>query len=217
MAFEQSMRKYGRFYRDARKYASRKEVIISSYLILSLFTIAFFAAVFIKPTAVTIAALWKEIQDKKDIYLRLQKKIGELEKAQQLYLQVEDDLDALDKALPKTVDFSKLVQQIEYLADINEVQLANAHYGAMEVYASEAAVPTTSELLEYPLTLNASGAFANLKAFLGDLENFERIVTLQRVKMNPRQDEEESDTTSITLSLESKTYSFPEGTDFKIK
>jgi Tfp pilus assembly protein PilO len=217
MAFEQSTRRYGRFYRDARKYASKKEVLISSYLILSLFTVSFFAAVFIKPTAVTIAKLWKEIQDKKDVYSRLQKKIGELEQAQKLYTEVEDNLDLLNNAIPKTVSFSKLVQQIEYLADLHEVQLSNARYGAMEIYTAETATPAASELLEYPINLNATGSFTNIKYFLKDLERFERIMTVQLVRMSPIQDREGLGKARLAIFLDGKTYSFSEGLDIQSK
>src|SRR3989344_3411061 len=102
--YEENFRRYGRYYRTARKYAQRPEVLISTSFILALFTISFFAIVAIRPTAITIAKLWREIQEKKTKQATLAQKIAKLEEAQPTYSALEEDLALLDLLLQRGLD-----------------------------------------------------------------------------------------------------------------
>lgn len=212
MAFTQtSSKRYGRFYRSARKYAARREVLISAYLILSLFTISFFALVFIRPTAVTIAKLWREIQDKKTVQVQLEKKIRDLAQAQNLYISIEDDLVYLKRALPEKPDFSRFVKEIEYLASSHGLQFATASYGDMELYSSDLATPSATQLSKYSFILTIHGLYSQLRSFLADLEKLDRIVTLHSVAISPSKRKEEIEIFELTLTFDSSMYSYSEG------
>src|SRR4030067_2895956 len=154
MAFEQiSFRRYGRFYRNAQKYASRQEVLISTYLILSLFTVSFFAAVFIRPTAVRIASLWREIQDKRDVYYKLEGKIRDLEKAQELVGAIENDSNYINRALPSNPEFSRFLKQIDYLVNLHGLEMTSAKYPPLEIYSESESTSSAAQLIGYKFSL----------------------------------------------------------------
>jgi Tfp pilus assembly protein PilO len=218
MAFDQKyLRRYGYFYKNARRYASRREVMISTYLIISLFTVSFFAVVFIRPTAITIAKLWREIQDKKIVHSQLEKKIRDLEKAQSIYSSIEGDLVFLDRALPSTPNYSRFVKEVEYLAFLHGLLLNSAHYDGIELYSSETALDSESILGEYSFTLGLEGSYSQLQPFISDLEKLDRLVTLKSLGFTPLKSPEGSERFVVSLSLDSLTYSFPEGVDLDIE
>lgn len=215
MAFDQRyLRRYGHFYKNARRYASRKEVMISTYLIVSLFTISFFALVFIRPTAITIARLWREIQDKKAVHAQLEKKIQNLEKAQSLYTSIENDLILLERALPADHDYSRFLKEIEYLAFSHGIEIESAQYTGIVLYDSEAK-EAKSDLTEYSYNLTLRGSFLQIRPFVADLEKLDRLVTVRSIVINPTDQREDRNQYTLSLSIESLTYSFPEnlGTD----
>lgn len=214
MAFEQTtFRRYGRFYRNVGKYASRQEVLISVYLILSLFTISFFAAVFIRPTAITIARIWREIQDKKTIHAQLDKKITDLEEAQSLYASLDNDLPAVARALPENEDYLSLAQKLEYLAFVNEVKFVSSNFGAVEIYASEEPQTPPSSLGIHALNLSFQGSNQSILSFIEDIERLDRLVTIHSLTLIPAQDVSSAGGFNLSLAINSNVYSFPEGLD----
>lgn len=214
MASEQtSFRRYGRFYRNVSKYAGQEKVLVSAYLILSLFTISFFAAVFIRPTAITIAKIWREIQDKKQVNIKLDTKISALEEAQSIYTSIESDLTVVDKAMPKNSDYLRLAQELEYLASINEVDYIFSDFGSVTVYPKEAVDETASSIGEHLLSLSFQGSLPKLQALILDLENFDRFLSVQSLTLTPLGGVNNSGDFELSVTIESTVYSFPEGLD----
>jgi Tfp pilus assembly protein PilO len=205
-----STRPYGRLYRKARKYASNREVLISTYLILSLFTVSFFAAVFIRPTAITIASLWREIQDKKTVHSQLEKKISDLEKAQSLYTSIKDDLIYLDRALPEEAELSRFLKKVEYLASTHGLNYSSGSFPGLEFYTSELATPSAAKLDEYPFSISLKGSFSQFRAFLADLENLDRMAIVHLINISPVKDKKGEEVYTLVLFLSSSVYSFPE-------
>lgn len=214
MAFDQKyLRRSGYFYKNARRYASRKEVMISTYLIVSLFTVSFFAVVFIRPTAVTIAKLWREIQDKKVVYTQLEKKIRNLEEAQAIFTTIEKDLVYLDRALPASHDYSRFLREIEYLGFSHGLEITSARYDGVELYSSNEASKEAKKIDEYSYTLSVKGSFSQIYSFIADFERLDRLVSLQSITIQPFSIREDINQYILSLSLDSLTYSFPEGLD----
>lgn len=210
VVFEQKyIRRYGRFYQNARKYASKKEVLISTYLIISLFTISFFAAVFIRPTAVTIAKIWREIQDKKGVYSQLESKIKDLEKAQAIYLDIKDDLIHIERAIPTNPAYEKFLKQIEYLAYSRGVVINSSQYEGIQLFPIVASENSAPEVVIHGFTMNISGNIGVIKDFLSDLIKFDRLITIESIKISPPKDTNQS-SYSLTVALQSQAYSFPE-------
>lgn len=215
MASEQtSFRRYGRFYRNVSKYARQENVLVSAYFILSLFTISFFAAVFIRPTAITIAKIWREIQDKKQVNAQLDTKISALEEAQSLYISMEGDLTVIDNAIPKNSNYAKLAQELEYLASINEVDYLSQKFGAVTIYPKEVVGGgTVGSIGLHQLSLSFQGSFPRLLALISDLENFDRYLSIQSLNLTPLGTVSSSEDFQLSINIESTVYSFPDGLD----
>lgn len=214
MAFEQiSFRRYGRFYRNARKYASRREVLISTYLILSLFTVAFFAAVFIRPTAIKIARLWREIEDKRDVYGKLESKIGDLEEAQELLVSIEDDLVYISMALPSDSELIGFLKKIDYLVYSHGLETASAQYPAFDLALEQEATSSASKLVSYPFNLELEGSFTQIQSFLEELENLDRIVGISVIDISPVEKKLAENRVQLKINIDANTYSYPEGKD----
>jgi Tfp pilus assembly protein PilO len=208
MAIQQlSFQRYGKFYRNAKKYALRKEVLISSYIILSLFTVSFFAAVFIRPTAVKIAMLWREIQDKRSVYTQLEKKIRDLEKAQELLTSVEEKLEDVQKAIPEEALLQKFMQIIEYLASAYGLTINSGSYPPSKLYSSKEN-QSAKDLTTYPFDVRLTGDTDQFQAFILSLEELDRYVKINKIKLSPLEKSQQKKEFTLSLLLESDIYSY---------
>lgn len=207
--FQKTFRRYGRFYQNSRKYMQRKEVLVSTNVILTLFTVSFFAAFAIRPTALTITRLWREINDKRTVRTQLEAKIADIEKAQLALSEVEEDLVLLDTALPDTPGFSRLVRLIEYLASSNGMFLSSSRIGSIELYASEAvASKSAAQIGTHPFSLSLRGSYTNIRAFLSDFHKLDRIVSLRSVSIRSSKKQGSEEILDLELAVDVDAFSF---------
>lgn len=207
-------RHYGRYYQSARKYAQRPEVLVSSSLILSLFTISFFAVVAIRPTAVTISKLWREIQDKKSVQEKLEKKIEDLAKAQAFLTASEEDLALLDLALPDNPEFSRLIRKIEYLAAKHGLLMPTNRFSGIELSnTTEATGPPTSTpgFATHSFSLTLQGTFSQIRSFIEDVERLDRLISIAKLSIRPNKKQEKENIFELTMFVDADAFSFPEG------
>jgi Tfp pilus assembly protein PilO len=210
--FQTTFRRYGRFYQSSRRYMQRKEVLVSTNVILTLFTVSFFAAFAIRPTALTITRLWREITDKREVRTQLEEKISSLEKAQASLIDVEDDLTLLNSALPPTPDFSRFLRIVEYLASTHSLLLNSSRFQDIELYVSEqAASAAAAEVVTHSFSLSLRGSFSNIRAFLADLQHLDRTISLRTVSIRGSKKQEGADVFDLDFSVDADAFSYPEG------
>jgi len=211
--YQENFRRYGHFYRNARKYAQRPEVLIPTSFILALFTISFFAVVAIRPTAITIATLWREIQEKKTIQATLEQKITKLEEAQARYATLEEELSLLDRALPETPKFPHLAKEMEYLTLSHGLLTDSGRYETLELWVKEASASTS--IGTHAFTLVVRGPFIKLRPFISDLERLDRLLAIDMVTIQPSQKQELGGLYELTLTANLRAFSFPLGLDLE--
>lgn len=181
-------KKYGRYknYYFRLQSLSREPVAQTSFvLIASLLTISFFGIFAIKPTFATIATLLKEIKNKKELNQKLQAKITALNKAENTYAQITPKLKIINNALPKHPEFTRLEQEIEYLIYKNNLLLASGDFSGFTVVGEkepekkkeEEDIDGTLKRLSFNLVI--AGEYNDLKNFLKDLENLDRIILVE--------------------------------------
>lgn len=210
--FQKTFRRYGKFYQSTRKYMQRKEVLVSTNVILTLFTVSFFAAFAIRPTALTITRLWREISDKRTVRSQLEAKIADLEEAQTALSEVEGDLSLLDSALPATPEFSRLVRLIEYLAFRDGLVLASSRISEIDLYVSEAAASgSAAQLTTHPFAVTLRGSYANIRTFLSDLHRLDRTVSVRSISIRSSKKQGGGETYDLELSVDADVFSYPEG------
>ena len=174
-------KKKARYYNYLLKTKSlyqRPIVGISTTLILTLAIICVFAFFAIKPTLITITKLNKELKEKQEVNKILEKKINNLNKAQIAYAQVIDYLSLVDKALPEKVDFNQAASQINFLTFSNNLVLLSASFGKFDLVASS---PEITEVNALDFNISVYGSYADIKNFLQELENIDRVVQIESV------------------------------------
>lgn len=210
--YQKTFRRYGRFYKGARKYMQRKEVLVSTNVMLTLFAISFFAVFAIRPTALTISRLWREIKDKKTVQAVLEEKIGDLLEAQSVLVSLENDLVLLDHAIPPTVEFSRLVRLVEYLASTHGLQMPSNRFNDIELYVSEeTATASAAQIETHSFTLALKGSFSEIRSFVADLERLDRLISITSVSVQPSRKQVREGVFILELGLDAEAYSFPGG------
>ena len=201
---------------------------VSTTLILTLVIICFFAFFAIKPTLITITKLNKELKEKQEVNKILEKKINDLNKAQISYAQVIDYLILVGRALPEKADFNQVASQINFLAFSNNIVLLSASFGKFDLVTPppqskastiDQSVPernrpldkkenkiTEVSALDFKISL--LGSYANIKNFLQELENIDRVVQINSVifssKIGKNQIELQSDLSGKIFWLENE-------------
>ncbi len=170
-----------------------------AWLSLSVFTVAFFLIVAIKPTIITITKLIKEIEEKEAAILLLDKKIGSLVTAQKIYAENGQRLPMLDQALPEKSEFPWLANFLDSVALSSQVELSSLSFEKINLNfvpsAKESEKPPPYRLVNF--STNAEGDYLNLKNFVSFLEGSRRLILIELAKVSEtkKKDEEKINTT----------------------
>lgn len=164
-------------------YKQRADLRAFLEIILSLSTVVIFLIFALKPTALTIISLLKEIEGKKQTITSLDKKIRDLNTANDVFSQHQNSITAIETAVANQPQPDAILQQIERLAARNSVNVLGATVGQVTLVGTTTVKKTSSDLKplpgsanSMPISMNISGPYANLLQFLKDFENL-RIVT----------------------------------------
>jgi len=172
--------KYRQYFLKVKGVYQRPVAKASLALILTLLTISFFGLFAIKPTITNISKLVKEIKDFRQVNQTLEKKIASLNQAQKTYAEITDNLYYLDWALPKGADFNRFASEINLLIFNNKLVAPSASFGEFELISNEKG----EQILKFRLTI--AGKFIDIKSFLKDLENLDRIIKIDSVSFNTK-------------------------------
>lgn len=214
--YRTTFRRYGRFYKNVRQQMQRKEVLVSTNIILTFFSISFFAVFAIRPTALTISKLWREIKDKKTVQTQLEQKISDLSEAQSALASMEEDLILLDNAIPPTVEFSGFVRTIEYFASTHGLLISSSRFLNIKLYASEEEASASAAQIEtHSFSLGLKGSFSDIRSFIADLEQLGRLISITNVSMQPSRRQEREGVFDLVIGMDFNVYSFPEGLDLE--
>ena len=94
-------------------YRERQDIKMFLEILLSLASISILSLAALRPTIITITELIKEIETKKDIIEKMDKKIETLTKAQFLYDQEISRIRLLETSIPKEPYPDAFLQQLE--------------------------------------------------------------------------------------------------------
>ncbi|KKU94798.1 MAG: hypothetical protein UY27_C0031G0004 [Candidatus Gottesmanbacteria bacterium GW2011_GWA1_48_13] len=163
--YKSSLVRYHRYLQSVQKQPMFKA---SLFLVLSLLLIIVLVVVALKPTLVTIASLWGEIKQQREVEKKLDKKISALIVGQQLLLENEERLALLDEALPAAAQYGKWGKRMESLASQSGVKIT--------VILED----------EKKFTITAEGPYAQLRLFLGRVENLRRLMTIENMQITQK-------------------------------
>lgn len=162
---------------------------VSLELFLSIGLIIFFAVFAIRPTLATMSDLLKEIEDKKELESQLQQKLAALATVQRVYLNLEDQLYALDQALPNTPQVINSLKVIEKTAsDLNLVITGlNLNEIPLEIDESEKFDPSKLAPVDVPVGVTVRGTYPIIRQFVENLINYRRTYSIDTIVFNTQE------------------------------
>lgn len=171
-------------------YRKREDFRIFLELLLSLITITFFSIFALKPTLLTISQLLKDNKEKQELVNKMNQKIENIAKAQNIYEQNIEKLSIIENAVPNTPTPENLLRQIEGVAYINSVTLLGSSVNEVTLIGEEKKKQSKDQVKNLPenvktlsFSINVTGAYSSLFSFLSNLENLRRPLIITSVNI----------------------------------
>lgn len=156
---------------------AKKETTAYLYIILTLFTVSIFGFFILRPAFATITGLQKKLQDSKNVYAALQKKLSALRSLDAQYSELKPDLPFVYEAIPTTAQIPKLTRQIQILAQDNSINLLTFTVAPIQYFPVE----NGNKLFGYVFSMEISGTEENVNSFMKNVTNFNRILSIARI------------------------------------
>lgn len=181
------------FLNISSQYSKREDVKAFIELLLSLATVSIFGIFALRPTLITIAQLYKEIESKKATVVQLDEKIKNLSLAQENYEAQKESIALLEIAVPNNPNPDSFIKQLEGIVGRNAVNVLSINLGQATLLGtpkqvSDLVATDTEPLPEgasgLSFTINASSAYPTIATFLTDLEALRRPVKIGTVSIN---------------------------------
>ncbi|OGC93056.1 hypothetical protein A3D85_03095 [Candidatus Amesbacteria bacterium RIFCSPHIGHO2_02_FULL_47_9] len=184
--YRSSLARYRRYLQTVQNKPLWQE---SLYLILSLLLVMVLVIWALRPTLVTIAKLLAERKQYLELEKRMDEKIELIREAQNVYLQVQDRLEVLNMAVPKTADWSGVATGVQQSA--TDSGLVTKSFGV-----------NLGKDVEFSMA--TSGAYDGIKRFITGLGKSSRIIDIKSLSIDKQVGGE------LTLSLQGAAVYMPE-------
>ncbi len=177
--------KYSRYFKQlTQDYANVPIVRVSLELLFTLATISFFAVFALRPTLNTISELIANIRSQEETKIKLEQKITNLTRAQEIFAKETVRLLFTDQALPNTPEPDSYIKQVEKIAfsrgltmsflKIDEVLLR----GKADTKTQEGKEPKMPGIDTLTASVSVAGPYPALILFLEDLEKLRRVISV---------------------------------------
>lgn len=150
-------------------------------LTLTLIALSFFGLFAIMPTVSTIANLQKQKEDNAFVEKKLLEKKGNLGTLSQAYIAIQSDLTYVYAAVPKNPEIPKLSGQLFALGNKAHIEISRIQSSEVELTKTQEGVQQFSS---FPISIETTGTYENLKTFLDSLTTFERIITIDSITVS---------------------------------
>lgn len=208
LSINSQYQRYQKYFLDIQRvYNQKKEVRMFLEVTLTLATIALFTLFALRPTAITISKLLKEIETKQDTLVKMDQKILNLQTAQTTFSRERTRINLLESAIPKNPEPEKYLRQIEGLITKNSLNLLGASAGNIVLAGAnpEAEKKSSKGLDQLPnstksfiLTFTIIGPYQQTNLFLNDIENLRRPLWLDTLIFNTNEQIQGQITTIVT-------------------
>jgi Tfp pilus assembly protein PilO len=185
-------------------YRQRPDLRAFIEVVLSISTVAIFLIFALKPTALTIISLVKEINGKKETIAGLDQKISDLQKAQSAYIQSRNLISNVDTAIATKPLPEAVSKQVIGLSAKNSVTILGLSIGQTTLIGKDVSTkkssgssPLPGGAREMPISISVQGDYLNLFNFIKDLENLRIASKIDLVGINSS----EKDSKSVIVAL----------------
>lgn len=186
--YKQEYERYKKYYLSLDPLLNKPTNRAYTAVIFSFLAISLFGWFAIRPTMQTIFELKREISDKTIVDKEMEDKISALIEANATYENVQNDIPVLAQALPMNPDPIRAVAQLRGLATDSGVTISGLTVPPVPLTGSSLKTPVASagKVMSIPMTLSATGPYANIKAFLTNITNLRRITQVTSVTFTPK-------------------------------
>lgn len=159
----------------------KHKVVGTIYIILTLFTVAFFGVFAIQPTLSTISSLHRQYEDNQTVYDQLKTKSEALLALRQEHTaKIQPSEELLYQAIPKSPQVPIFVRKLETLANDNNISISNLSTGTVEVFpAAKKPLP----FYIFVFTIGGKGGKENIKNFINAVATFDRVMIVDQVTL----------------------------------
>ncbi len=166
---------------NLREFYAKPVAKVSSELLFSIFAVIFFAVFAIRPTILTMSNLIKEIDDKQALEQKLVEKIASLSTVQRQYLDAQNRLGVLDKAIPSSPELDNALLLVEKVASDNNIAILTAV--AKDVPKEDPAnTPFSQKVrLSKPITFTVTGTYPDIAKFVEGIRSLQREMVVESV------------------------------------
>lgn len=197
--------RYKDFYLNIQSlYKQRADIRVFLEIILSISTVIIFLAFALRPTALTIVSLYRQIQEKQKTVADLNQKLEDLQAANVSFTTNRKFTPDIEVSVGNAPQPNIIVQQIQAIAAKNSVSILGVSVGEVTLTGNLPVKKTQSDLkplpggaLEMPISISVRGSYPNLNSFLVDLENLRTIINLDTVGTSSSETEQGKTTVSI--------------------
>lgn len=161
--------------KQQENYRFIRSVEISATFVL----ISFFLFFAIRPTALTIASLWGDIQSKQLLKNNMKTQIDNIVKAQDLFSQVQERYQIVDNSLPDRPQFAQVAQQIQQTGNNSGLSINSFNYN-LQTDDKNSIAPYVKY---YQVSLNLNGSFSTVTKLVSDLLQNRRLININSISI----------------------------------
>ena len=172
-------------------YKKRADLRAFLEVVLSLTAITIFLLFALKPTALTIISLLKEIKEKQVTVTGLDEKISNLQTAQSVFATYQSVIPGIDKAVGTLAMPNVISNQTTGLATRDSIEILGISIGQVTLVGNVPFKKSSSEFKplpesasEMPISISIKGSYANIMTFAKDFENLRIPVKIDNFAIN---------------------------------
>lgn len=174
-----------------------KETLLNFIVpLISLLVAGMLFMLVIRPSMAELPTLKAEVTTQQELKMQLQTKLSDLKKLQDFQTAVEENALLAEDVLAKAPMVPELLTQIHTIASESGLSVDRLSY-SFSVGAEEVTADTVQSVA---VSLGVNGAYAQLVAFMNNLENAARVVNVDSFRYSSDEDE---GTLAISVSLSS--------------
>ncbi len=178
-----------KYSRDLRRYYQIPAVQSSLTVVLSIFVVAIFISLALRPTLISIANLKNTISDANKTSQTLKVKVKNLQTASSQLENLKPILPMLNANIPnKGVMYSDFINTVEAIAIQTGSTLDTETMGASLLFskiASPFELNRDHEVVNLSFTISVTGAYPQLEQFLNTFLSIERLAMVDSLNVAP--------------------------------
>lgn len=156
---------------------------------------------------VQVSDLKQQVRDQQGVDAQLEEITAKLTESQ-------EKLNHLELGVPGRAYMPTLMKEIEVLGQKNVLTMTGVRPMPNKFPTpapAEGAAPSRKAYEEQYIEVKGTGNYMKVLAFLSELENFPKIVSVQSVTLSPRRDSKEgADPSKLEITIELKAFLFPD-------